>query len=335
MKKRAHLYRIDNSQVEIDGRKQDIIIDNITHIGRSNDLTIWSDKCTNDMIKDANVAIEIQDNEYGNTYVSRNHALIYPPKNDTDKFKIYDLYSMNGTYINGLKINPNTLVDINDHDEIAFGTKDARFIFLPIIKDINPNYGLMVGHHGGNLRGSTEDVLSLKSQLEQRGFNNNIETLFDDNASKENILDYLNVLKRKVTSESVFMFYFSGHGNKNGDLYIKEDRLKATELLNALSGYRGKILMILDGCYTEIISRYNFPTNAVLIGHKEIAYEGKVTGGVIEGYTTRAIIKILSKNPDRIDIKRLVLEIMKNTRVRTHQKIGSCHRTNIELRTKY
>lgn len=342
MSLKAQLVRIDDFGVEPDGERQQITIDDVTHLGRSSRKTPRTDRVRAEMFEDVKVAIKIEDEH---TFVSRNHALIHPPDDERGDFMITDLYSLNGTFVNGEKIPPNKRMPLRRDDELSLAYEGARFTFriLPS-SEHDTNFGLMVGHWGFNLHGTTHDVLDLKRELEMRGFQGNIETLFDMNATRANIRRRLEVLERYLTKDSTFLFYFSGHGGKDGELSLGRESMAAEELLRMLGNFRGQILMILDGCYTEALATHAlFPHHAALIGHEGKAYEGRTPSVLvgqeqplrredqIRGYTTRAICKILQADPHRIDVNALVAKVRNDPRLAVKQRVTIHDTTRIEL----
>lgn len=336
---KARLIRVDSGGTDPDGERQEIVIDSVTQLGRVQTLEPLSPKCTAEMLTGVQTAIRIEDE---NTFISRNHAVIAPPQElEGAGFTLMDLHSTNGTRLNGYDLLPMRWTLLSEGDEIELSS-EARFEFHRMEEGASPNHALMVGHFGGNLQGTNNDVMDLKKLLEERGFAGNVQTLFDTAATRDSILRALDVMKRRVTGDSLFVFYFSGHGGEDGSLHLGTwygRPISAKELLEALTGYRGKILMILDGCYTEAVAQHGMPPRSALIGHEGKAYEGHVTmrpgdeDNGIRGYTTRAICKILEAHPGRINVDELVERLREDPRVRARQKVGYHHRTDITLHT--
>ena len=95
---KARLVRVDKGGIE-NGERQEVIIDDITHLGRASKLKNWQIRETPKDFHDAKIAISILESPN----VSRNHALFYP-RSGNGSPAIEDLKSMNGTFLNGEKI---------------------------------------------------------------------------------------------------------------------------------------------------------------------------------------------------------------------------------------
>ena len=109
------------------------------------------------------------------------------------------------------------------------------FIFLACIFSsaafAQQKYALLVGinkyytgpgiPYPSALRGCVNDALAMKSVLVKRfGFaEDNVETLFDENASKQHVTDEFNRILNKCKAGDAVVFYFSGHG-----VWMKNDR---------------------------------------------------------------------------------------------------------------
>jgi WD40 repeat protein len=89
-----------------------------------------------------------------------------------------------------------------------------------------------------------------------------IKVLADQDATKNNILDGLDWIQKKTTSEDVAAVFIAGHGmnDKNGTYYYlpvdyetdKEKRtgLVGTDIMNTVSGIAGKVVMFMDTCHS-------------------------------------------------------------------------------------
>ena len=199
----------------------------------------------------------------------------------------------------------------------------------------------MVGHYGGNLKGTLNDVRKLKGEFEKRDFS--IDELIDEQATPQNILAKLEVMKRYVTDDSIFLFYYAGHSSPGGALQVEKTSeikiLRPQDLLDALMDFRGQKLVILDSCYSSDLAKYSLPPRTVLIGMGGPAYEGHIpsmayakkidTGpekgeGNIMGYCSRALYKILRDNQSTIDVSALADKIREDTRIRVHHQNVVC-----------
>jgi len=326
---KAVLFRTDPG-----GNGQVVVIDAITHLGRSDTGEDHKARKTPRCFRDAKVSVRIEAGTEDKSSVSRNHALLYPPDKLYPNFTIVDLDSLNGTYINDHRIEPNLRIELHPDDIIGLGPVRFKLQRRTVKQD---HYGLMVGHYGGNLRGTKNDVGKLSAEFKRRGFS--IDTLLDDEATIVSILAKLDSLKGQVTKDSIFLFYFSGHGNREGDLLLSADsrnNLRAPTLLSALSQFRGRKLLILDGCYTSAFGDYNLPPRTRIIGTEGKAYEGgiatmtmemSVLGGLLAGrlpsmgYCSRAIYNVLKNHPKRIDLDDLVEKVREDKRIKYRQGV--------------
>lgn len=342
---KAKLTRIDSGGVDEDGGLQEVIFDSMTQLGRLDQCVATSPGCTEAMLQRADVAVEIEDPK---CMISRNHALVFPLQQHGHQFWVQDLGSKNGTFVNEQRLPDGKYTYLDDGDRISLASR-AVFEFSELLRTSAFNHALMVGHDGGNLRGIPNDIKGLRSAIEPRGFNGNIDVLMNAEATRGSVLKALEACKRKTTDDSTFLFYFSGHGSRKGELMLGRkgilgrQSIEANQLMKSLNGYRGKILLILDGCYTDAVAEAGLPANSTMIGHTTKAYEAPMTRlypsdqtGVVRpvrGYTTRAIIDVLKEQPHRISVDQIVDELRRDPRIFLRQKIGYRKRTRIVLGT--
>jgi len=64
--------------------------------------------------------------------VSREHFAI--EKDENEKYILIDLGSSNGTFLNGLKLETNAIVELNNDDEIRAGRQFFKFRTKPLFK---------------------------------------------------------------------------------------------------------------------------------------------------------------------------------------------------------
>ena len=96
-----------------------------------------------------------------------------------------------------------------------------------------------------NLPECKEDGIIMRNML--RGMNYQTVTLFNDltaNQIKAQIADKLSSAK----SNDVSLFYFSGHGNRDGLGCANDTFLYFSDLAAALNKLKGKVIVILDAC---------------------------------------------------------------------------------------
>jgi len=204
--------------------------------------------------------------------VSRNHAGIFLDKNG---YHLCDLNSKNGTYLNGEKIEGNGKPLLWENDVIRIG---RVCLVVKGTKNQADNYALLVGHDGGNLRGVSNDLEELTRALKQRGYGSRlgINRLYNGEATKKNVLESLDELSCLTIPESHSLFYYSGHGDKNG-LCLGGRHISPRRLNKKLKNMRGKKAVILDCCNASIfINRYVPPETLVFAASSKDgnAYEG-------------------------------------------------------------
>ncbi len=275
-----------------------------THLGRSSSLE-WriADREMPDEFKDLEVLIHI----VGTDTVSRNHAGILPSEDGS--FYLIDLNSSNGTFLNNKRVHGRERLNVGDMVSIA-STLDL--IVMGIIPSDQNHHALFVGHEGGNLQGVRQDLYQLGKRLEERGFAGNIKELFNEDANRKNVLEYLEQVAHLTTPESHFIFYYSGHGNHDG-VQLGIDKISPNDLYSRLRNIRGKKAIILDNCRAGVFINYENkekmpPNTLVLAGSSETkpAYEGPdftIAGGEYMGKFTAALIKYLDENRGRLNLK--------------------------------
>ncbi len=129
---------------------------------------------------------------------------------------------------------------------------------------------------------SQNDVIHIRQALKILGFpSENISTIFDQDATKEGILNSINALQKKLKKGDVVYIHFSGHGQQvlddNGDEIdnldeaivpynsyidyvegfnegqnlIRDDQIGAiTEKMRRSCGNTGQVILILDSCHS-------------------------------------------------------------------------------------
>ncbi|MEI8075007.1 MAG: caspase family protein [Bacteroidota bacterium] len=144
---------------------------------------------------------------------------------------------------------------------------------------------------GGRWRNlsSMNDLKYVKAALKKNGFtDNNIDTLVNQQATKENMLQSLNRLVANVSKGDIVFFQFSGHGQQieddngdeadgydealipydakaaydpvtyNGQNHFRDDLLGAKlQLIRNKIGTSGSLLVLLDACYSGTATRGN------------------------------------------------------------------------------
>jgi hypothetical protein len=336
---------------------QDVIIDGIVHIGRSPNLVDYRARVTPAAFKDAETIIVVRE---PNSLVSRNHLLIYPPDATMTTFSLLDLNSANGTFVNGKKIGTAVRIPLNAGDVIDLGGIEkvqinpengvlhasARFTFTPLAATELKHLAVMVGQPGWNLQGVGNDLDQLGTELRARHFE--VEALQNGAATEAAIIGRIAMAKRALSTDSLFVFYFSGHGTRNGDLVIgtSGQTISLARIFAEMQGLRGQKLVILDGCYTAAtLDSLAIPARTNIIGHTALGFEGPIEsmdpaehlanpppfdpvdpfaglGGVsspVMGFMTRALVRELQASTSRIDFNQLVQALTQDPRILKRQ----------------
>ncbi len=112
-----------------------------------------------------------------------------------------------------------------------------------------------------SLRGSVNDGLSIQRMLQNRyGFSaTNIETLFDEKATKTNMLYKVRSILLKCKPGDVFVFYYSGHGiwmknAENNRDTIKHGQSQAIVLSDLYS--EGRSFLFSDEQIKEVLNKF-------------------------------------------------------------------------------
>ncbi len=192
-------------------------------------------------------------------------------------------------------------------------------------------YGLFVSHSGGNLRGVHNDVALLSAAFERRGFT--VDRLCESKATRSTIVDAIVQYAPVTTKDSLFVFHYSGHGTKEGELCLYDEDtgrgsvLQPWELLVALGHLEGQKLVVLDGCYTANVAKWELPARTVLIGSKEIARECEIetlqghevvdmfANNPVMGISSRAILRSLSSRRGPVSVDRMLYDIRSDHRI--------------------
>lgn len=283
----------------------------------------------------------------GTEATSRNHALIYPAG---DRFMLTDLGTTNGTYYSFMDETPRLFFGatylLREGDVIHLGNPSGGIRFQinyapasppvyvkpplvsieieekpqPVQQSIKPlapaiqNYALLVGNQS-NLQGVHNDISAMKRTLEsRRGFRGNIETLLDAQTDYNSVVERLQSIERRATPESLIVFYFSGHGHRQGDLDLNgKIKMPPTDLYDRLEWIRGRKAVIIDACHSGHFAEESIiPPETVVIASTrddDLAYEGDVGQGRKMGYLTNALTQIIDSSQQRLDLKRLQAQL--------------------------
>jgi len=109
-----------------------------------------------------------------------------------------------------------------------------------------------------DLQYTDDDARGMKEILTQNGWNEGDITLYvDSQGTKAAITSKLNEIASQTTASSISLFFFSGHGTESsGTHYIccygsyLNEFMSDIELNNALNSFNGRVVVILDTCFS-------------------------------------------------------------------------------------
>ncbi len=207
------------------------------------------------------------------------------------------------------------------------GRLGKNYLFIIAINDY-PNYN--------KLYNAVEDAKAIEQVLEERYVFDDIFTLHDAEASRDNILDYLELLEEQITATDNLFIFFSGHGYAQKKIgYIiphdapantKKGFIPNSTLLNHLRHIEAHhILLILDSCFSgsllvgkdvqiqSVAERVNkIPSRyAISAGNIELVSDG-IAGN--HSPFAQAVIHFLKDNTfENVPVSHLFMEVRKMT----------------------
>lgn len=224
----------------------------------------------------SNVALEIDGKETAFNFVKfRTKGGILEVNNppEAGEITIY-LYGKDGPIDNyKFELVREKFLDVTEVQALIFGISTYTTLGMPAlnssVNDAN-DFSSMVG----------EAYFSEKSNL-----NKYRKVIVNEDATRDNILNSISDLNRKLNDKGLTIFYFSGHGLLSGDgdlillpidvQHINEAQQKGIrirkvlELLNALKGYK---IVIIDACYSGQATQYKYPNMAIFTSSQQDQY---------------------------------------------------------------
>ena len=177
------------------------------------------------------------------------------------------------------------------------------------------NYALLIGHDGGNLDGTDNDLQEMSKILGKRGFlKNQIKILRNDDVSSEKIQSALWTLVPELDDQSRILIYYSGHGYEKGLRWGRQSKeIRPTDLYSVLNYMPGKKALILDNCGAGVFvdeAELTPPKDTYIIAAAKAnqdAREGSATilGGRKMGRLTRYIVEYFQTHTHRFDLTDL------------------------------
>lgn len=107
----------------------------------------------------------------------------------------------------------------------------------------------------GDLPYSVNEVESLKEVLlhSRCWQEDHIYTLYDNNATRENMLDLFALLGTQLNDNDIFFFYFAGHGRQFQNqefLKLHDELISDSELACQLENISSTTIIVIDACYS-------------------------------------------------------------------------------------
>lgn len=314
------------------GFSRRIMLDGNTHLGRISYPEHKSPRELPPIWKKATVAVVVD----GDSYISRNHALILM---EDGKCSVCDLNSLNGTNVNGERLvsGVERLLAPNDIIEVAH----TRLIFT-YEAEVEAS-AILVGNPGfPPLRGIENDLRGMEAALQKRKtFEDHFSILFGDKATRQAVLNALEIYAALATENSLLVFYFAGHGDRSG-LNVFDGVFSPHDLYQKLRDIRGKKIVILDACHSSVFLDGRSANTLVISGESPEGhlYEGAVStviGGAcrfVQGFLTRAFIKLLEEKKEAIDLKAVANELGRYHKLRHHGVSVHAGGSTINLRSE-
>lgn|GEM_PF-5909740 len=148
--------------------------------------------------------------------------------------------------------------------------RNANQANLPGKTPMGKNYLLVIGinlyKHHNNLRNAVKDAKSLAALLEKRYIFHEVKSLFNRDATRENIIRTIEGYELKISKNDNLLIFFSGHGyyrkkSKTGYLIPHDAEadtssgfIENSSLINLLRAIDARhILLVFDSCFSGSI----------------------------------------------------------------------------------
>jgi len=303
--------------------KYSLFIDAPTRIGRSQVPFSYSHRHMPIDISGVNNQLIIPSDS-----VSRNHALVWPELNEDQeiiRFLIQDLRSVHGTRIvrnsHEFNISSESPTELISGDIIHIGP--ASIVFVLQNKVLSRHAILIATDPDNTLKGIERDLNDMHAVLLEVGFSReNIRILSGPQVTRAHVWELLADVQKHAVKESLFVFYYSGHGTRDGKLFINPPGWELTPeaLHTAFTRISGNRIMILDSCFAKKFIGVGTIENCAFLGasqEDEKAYERAKEGGIFTQAVVRAIRLSLSKYNNYVYVDKLDIE-----GCRTRFKVG-------------
>ncbi len=244
--------------------------------------------------------------------VSKNHCAIY--RFPEGAFYLRDMLSRNGTTLNGRQIKQDRPYLLHRRD--VFSLAGTVGFEVARIGDTDPvNHALLVGGiYGASVK---NDIRLMEEELGSRGFKGNITTMTEGDATPETVLAHLEQLRPKLTIDSHFVFYYTGHGFRNrprpgispeGFLLLSQGGMTPTQLYPALGNLPGKKAVIIDCCYAGMfrdyagIPLYTFVAAASQADDVSYSAQTLMVDGDFLGAFTKHLVRYFRAHPGEFNL---------------------------------
>lgn len=255
-----------------------ITVDGNVQIGRGRgerrDPSTWfTDRPKAPDFADLALVIDID----GSPTMSRNHAGI---RREGETFTVQDLSSLNGTYRNGVRLEPGIHYSLAVGDCIGFGldqllvgdspevfaAEDAPEVRAARRAAVRPEWYLGVAGFDDDedvQRAFDTSVARIAEELHRRGYQtevHGIKTILIPQilgravgvGRLSEVLDSLNRRGYAASAEAHTFFQYSGHGIRDGLVVNNSEVLTPRMLFDAIGSVRGKKFLVLDACHAGV-----------------------------------------------------------------------------------
>jgi|GEM_PF-6752257 len=199
-------------------------------------------------------------------FLSRKHVMVCAPSSFLEEYSLVDLFSSNGTMINGKYIYPGSLKKISHGSVICLPfthLQSSEFLFEE--EYVSPQALLLTSSKIN--AASSLLAKELNFQLKMKGFS--LE-LFEGNLKKDRLLEKLKE-KEKLSPLNEFLFMYFGDGTEHAQLSLEDTSLSTQELYGAMRGIKAKKTLLFDSCPEGNYFR-NAPFDATVIVQKIVPY---------------------------------------------------------------
>lgn len=145
---------------------------------------------------------------------------------------------------------------LSDGDIVELGARIFHFSTVVGVKKSTSLHLLLIGSLGNayELSRRQTNISTMLDIFRDAGRRpESVTTLFDAGSTKEAVLRELKVYKELLDEDSLFVFYFTGHGTRDG-IRLYDSILSQRELYPMLSRIPGRKLIFLDSCHGSAFS---------------------------------------------------------------------------------